>query len=227
MSLDIRKKQVLDLKKSVGLDGKTVQVVVALDYSGSMSSLYRNGSVQELLERLLPLALGFDDDGKMPFYLFSNGSEQLPDVTENNYPGYVRRETDRSSFEMCGTEYAPVLRKIESQYSKSGFLGLGSAKKDPVFVIFVTDGDNSDHRETESVIRDLSHKNVFVQFVGIGSERFSFLERLDTLSGRKVDNAGFMRVRDVRSKSDGDLYGELIHELPTWMEEAKKLSLIA
>ena len=33
-----------------------------MDYSGSMSTLYRDGIVQELVERLFPLALEFDDN---------------------------------------------------------------------------------------------------------------------------------------------------------------------
>lgn len=75
--LDLRKQLVLDLKKEKGIDGKA-QVVVAMDYSGSMSQLYRNGAVQLLVERLFPLALGFDDNGTLDFYLFDGGCKELP-----------------------------------------------------------------------------------------------------------------------------------------------------
>lgn len=54
-----------------------------------------------------------------------------------------------------------------------GFLGFGSKSVDvidtPVYVIFITDGDNSDHYATEELIREYSAKGMFIQFVGIGS----------------------------------------------------------
>lgn len=42
MSLDLRKKKVLDLKKQIGLDGAKAQVVIALDFSGSMYDMYQD-----------------------------------------------------------------------------------------------------------------------------------------------------------------------------------------
>jgi hypothetical protein len=32
----------------------------------------------------------------------------------------------------------------------------------------------------------MSEKAFFIQFIGIGSEKFEFLDRLDNLSGRKI-----------------------------------------
>lgn len=61
-----------------------------MDYSGSMSSLYANGTVQKIVERLFPLALGFDDNGALDFYLFDSGFRKLEPVTMSNYANYVR-----------------------------------------------------------------------------------------------------------------------------------------
>ncbi len=88
--LNLRKQQVIDLKKSKGLDGKRAEVVFALDFSGSMRYMFGSGIVQKVIERLFPVALAFDDDGKMPMYLFSNNSEKISDVTLNNYESYVQ-----------------------------------------------------------------------------------------------------------------------------------------
>lgn len=61
--LDLRKKEVnvLCLEKPE-LKGLTSRVAVVLDYSGSMNQLYKDGTVQAVLERLFPLALQFDDN---------------------------------------------------------------------------------------------------------------------------------------------------------------------
>lgn len=125
MSLDLRKQIVLDLKKTKGIETKA-QVVVAMDYSGSMSSMYKDGTVQRLVERLFPLALGFDDNEELDFYLFHNGHVALPSVTKSNYATYIKDNVDGS---MGGTSYAPVLRAIaDSKFKtfvsgpKKGFL---------------------------------------------------------------------------------------------------------
>lgn len=60
-----------------------------MDYSGSMSGEFRDGTVQRLTEKLFPLALEFDDNGELDFYLFSNGSDKRPSVTMKNYQTYV------------------------------------------------------------------------------------------------------------------------------------------
>ena len=67
------------------LQDLTSKVVVVLDYSGSMDQLYRDGVVQETLNRLLPLALRFDDDGEMELYIFSNNCKQLAPLNINNF----------------------------------------------------------------------------------------------------------------------------------------------
>lgn len=86
--LDLRKQQIVELKKERGITTKA-QVVVAMDYSGSMSGEFHDGTVQRLTEKLFPLALEFDDNGELDFYLFSNGSDKRPPVTMKNYQTYV------------------------------------------------------------------------------------------------------------------------------------------
>ena len=58
-------KTVVDLshKSGVDLGATSAKVVVVLDFSGSMSTLYRNGTVQKTINRLVPLGLTFDDNG--------------------------------------------------------------------------------------------------------------------------------------------------------------------
>lgn len=60
------------LKKNVGviLEKKNLNNVVArvglvLDISGSMRKLYKNGTVQNVVERILAVASRFDDDGQL------------------------------------------------------------------------------------------------------------------------------------------------------------------
>ena len=97
MSVDLRKR-VIDLSKKAeveinksGLGGKKAQVVLVLDISKSMNRLYKSGVVQGVIERVLALALNFDDDGEVDVMLFGTHSYQLPAVSLDDLEGYVDR----------------------------------------------------------------------------------------------------------------------------------------
>lgn len=187
------------------------QVGFVEDYSGSMISLFRNGAVQRVITRLLPIALKFDDNGELESWLFSNGSEKLTPVTASNYSNYVKEVMLRANMRMGGTEYAPVLRDVVKFYKNR-------VSTMPAFIIFITDGDNWDEHETDAVVRELSNYNVFVQFVGIGTDsNFNYLRKLDNLSGRKHDNTGFIAVADMDKLTDEQLYTELLRQYNDWL----------
>lgn len=228
--IELRKQSVINLKKDSGLGANAkAQVVLALDYSGSMTSLYNNGTVQDVVEKILPFGLAFDDNGEVDFYLFESGCKKMPEnITLKNLDNYINNKVI-DKYSMGGTQYAPVLKAIHKEFkpSSGGFFSKGSKTMDvPVYVIFITDGDNSDRSETEIVIREMSQEGFFVQFIGIGSESFSFLDKLDNLSGRKLDNVNFFKVRDIRNQSDNDLYQGLMSEYPGWVQQARNFNLI-
>jgi hypothetical protein len=229
-ALDLRKEKVLDLKKQAGLDGQLAQVVLVLDFSGSMSDLYRSGSVQRLVERILPLGLAFDDNGQVDCYLFHNNVFRIRKPIERiSVTNYI---TDNvlGKYAMGGTSYEPVITKIVEDFGKKKG-GLFTRKtfdrlEYPVYVIFITDGDNDDKTLTESAIREASHTGIFFQFIGIGKSRFPFLERLDNLGGRNIDNANFFTVADLDNKTDDQLYSLLLTEFPAYVKAARAKNLI-
>jgi hypothetical protein len=184
-----RRSVVLDLKKDRGIEGVSAEVIAVMDFSGSMSGLYRRGAVQRTLERLLSFALAFDDDGSIDTYLFHDKSINLPKaITAQNLEGYVDREII-GKYTMGGTKYAPIIDDIVSKYQKTsgGFLGIGSRpapRELPAYVLFFTDGENDDKSYAEQAIREASKHGIFFQFVGIGGETFRFLQKLDDLPGR-------------------------------------------
>ena len=60
--------------------------------------VYDNGSVQETISRLLPIALRFDDNGELESWLFSNGAERLKAANADNYSSYVKKCYEKSSY---------------------------------------------------------------------------------------------------------------------------------
>lgn len=227
--INLRKETVIDLKKKSGIGRAQAQVVSVIDYSGSMSSLYSNGTVQDTVERILPFGLASDDNGDVDSYIFHDGYKKIePSITLQTLDNYVNNHI-YPKLQMGGTAYAPVLKAIFNEFKpKSGLFGLGSpAPMDfPVYIIFITDGDNSDHSETEKIVKEMSKYGFFIQFIGIGNSSFSFLDRLDNMPGRELDNANFFKISDIKNMSDDALYQGLMAEYPEWYKQAKMKNLI-
>lgn len=205
----------IDMSKSGKTDmvNHTARVAIAMDYSGSMSNMFRNGAVQDVVSRLLPIALKFDDNGELESWLFSEGYEQLQPATMQNYSNYVKKVMMNAKMCMGGTNYAPALKDIVKYYNNKNYTSTV-----PAFVIFITDGDNWDTEETNEIVRELSDYNMFVQFVGIGNgSSFAYLKNLDNLSGRKHDNTGFIAVQDMNKMDDQELYNEMLRQYNDWL----------
>lgn len=203
--INMSKDNKIDMTKHVA------RVALAMDYSGSMSNLFRNGSVQETISRLLPIALRFDDNGELESWLFSNGAERLKAANADNYSSYVKNVMKKAHMYMGGTNYAPVLKEMVTYYKDI------EPSEIPAFIIFITDGENSDTFATNAVIKELSEYNIFVQFIGIGDEDFDYLKSLDDMKGRKHDNTGFTAVKDMNKMSDEQLYTEILRQYKDWL----------
>lgn len=203
----------LSKESKVDLTKHTARVALATDYSGSMLGVFDNGSLQRTVSRLLPIALKFDNNGELESWLFSNGYKSLAVVTEDNYKNYVKNVMQKSGMSMGGTEYAPVLRDMVRYYKDV------EPSETPAFIIFITDGENEDKSRTNEIILELSKYNIFVQFIGIGREKFEYLRQLDNLKGRKHDNTGFTAVEDMDKLNDEQLYTEILRQYKEWLNK--------
>lgn len=240
-TIDLRKETINAVVAAKGLSNVKAQVVLVLDYSGSAEDMYKSGFMQRVIERIVPVAMQFDDNGEMELYLFQNSCIKHPkNVNASNVDGIINREI-LGKYSFGGTQYAPAINKILEEYvpssvpEKKSFFGsmfggkqnITDNTKDPVYVIFITDGDNSDKSNTEDAIKEASKYGVFFQFVGIGNASMSFLDKLDTMSGRFVDNANFFQVNDLDKISDKELYQRLLAEFPDWINVAKSKNIIS
>ncbi|WP_027482481.1 VWA domain-containing protein [Deinococcus pimensis] len=211
-----------------GLGEHTARVALALDISGSMTDEYRSGAVQALVERALALATRFDDDGVIDVFTFGQGAYHAGTVDIGSLTGYVNRM--RVRFE-GGTNYGKVMALIRRHYfgdapSRSRAL----SQPTPVYVMFVTDGATQDRAVTEQQMRDSAFEPIFWKLMGIeqggyGSE-FQFLERLDDLKGRFLDNADFFKVRAPIKITDAELYELLLHEYDVWITQARAKGML-
>jgi hypothetical protein len=63
--------------------------------------------------------------------------------------------------------------------------------------------------------------------MGIGSTgAFEFLEKLDDLRGRYLDNADFFSVKSPQELNDEQLFARLMNEYPKWLAQAQTKTII-
>lgn len=88
----------------------------------------------------------------------------------------------------------------------------------PVFIIVITDGENSDQGVTAGLLQSMQDKDVYWQFVGIGNENFRYLQNI----ADKLPNVGFFAIKDIEAVKDMELYKELVsEEFAAWINKFK------
>jgi stress response protein SCP2 len=228
--------------KKAGLDQHRAKVALVLDISGSMGALYRRGLVQQFAERILALGCRFDDDGEIDVFLFGAQVHQPAPMGIGNAGDYIKRAIAAHPLE-GDTRYGRAIEAVRRFYFPDGYPDAGSAPPAaalPVYVMFVTDGSTSDKPLTEKQLRLASREPIFWQFMGIGKGKksksrwaatvpdsdFPFLEKLDELDGRLVDNANYFSVATPDEHSDAELYDLLMAEYPAWLGMARQAGLL-
>ena len=208
---------VFELKKK-NLETTVARVGLVLDISGSMVPRFKNGTVQSIVNKTLPLAVQFDDDGELDFWFYGTTARKMDSVNLKNYTVAVPEDWKHLMLDLGGRNNEPiVMRMVVDEYKDT---------KIPAYVLFITDGGVNQKKEIQNIITEASHLPIFWQFVGVGGKNYGILEKLDTMTGRYVDNAGFFALDDFKKVSNEELYARLLEEFPSWLEEIKKKGMI-
>ena len=209
ITLELEKRQLLNC---------VAKVALVLDISGSMSERYKNGTVQEIVNKVLPLAVQFDSDGELDFWYYGTTPKRMPAVNLRNYQEAVPANWRQLMKEVGGrNNEALVMWDIIGAYRTS---------KMPAYGVFITDGGISRESEIKKLLIEASKYPVFWQFVGVGGSKYGILERLDTMTGRAVDNANFFALDDFRMVGNSELYSRLLHEFPLWLQTIRHKGIL-
>ncbi|WP_329089201.1 VWA domain-containing protein [Actinomadura citrea] len=217
-----RKEAVRVSLEKKGIGGLRARVAVALDATGSMRRMYKEGVVAEIVERMAAIALQVDDDGALDAWIFATEFARLPPLrvaeieawTHDNLRMHEAVAADGRRVSLGGRNNEPqVIEDILAFYDAS--------PGEPVLVLFFSDGGVAKSAQIARLLREASNRPVFWQFIGLGHGRYGILEKLDTLDGRFIDNAGFFAVDDIARISDTELYQRILSEFPAWLTSAK------
>lgn len=219
-SYDLRKKTAMITLEKKKIENIKARVAIVLDISGSMRTLYNNGTVQDVVERILAVASHIDDNASLDVWVYDNYFSRLPSATEAEFSNYVSTHIlGNKEIHKFGRNNEPlVMEDLIKKYMIEENSTL------PVFVIFINDGGVV--KPTKQVIIKAASNPIFWQFVGIGNSDFEVLKNLDSMKGRIVDNANFIHVDDIKLISDEVLYDQLLNEFPSWLVEAKEKNII-
>ncbi|MFJ4979178.1 VWA domain-containing protein [Streptomyces coeruleorubidus] len=238
--LSLRKEQVAVSLRKHGAEGVTARVILVLDASGSMSFLYSRGVVADVVERMAAVAAQLDDDGEMQAWTFASNPARLPDLALGDLPEWLQRHVRVGELTLFRRK-KPRKGLLPGQVDMRA-VGVQNEEQKviaevrtyvrehpaaaPTLVLFFSDGGVYRNKEIETELREAVDEPVFWQFVGLGRSNYGVLERFDTLPGRRVDNVGFFAVDDISGVPDAELYDRLLSEFPSWMREARRLSII-
>lgn len=224
-----------------GLDGQVAKVALVLDYSMSMYNIYESGAMQRLTEKVLALATQLDDDGAIDFFVFDSSAAYLGEVNIKDFKGSVDRLTRNRS--MGSTNYAQAFYTVRDHFGfaqpepaepKKGLFKSfrkvqpqpeAAPASEPVFAIFLTDGEPNSQNAAVSALTEVSTAPIFWKFISVG-RNIPFLQKLDDLTDRFMDNADYQPVKDVDKVSDSELFKLLLVEYPEWLAEARSKGII-
>lgn len=209
--VSMAKKAQFNLSKH-DLDGQSAKVALCLDHSGSMREVYASGALQALAERMLALATQLDDDGAIDVFFFGTEAWYAGELRLNDYGGGIDRM--RGGHRLGTTDYAGAIRAVCAHFAMTGPPALYAL---PVYVLFLTDGAPTNRGAAERELRNAADFPVFSKFLSIGSDEIAFLQKLDDLTGRPVDNADYQAVADLTLLKDQSLFDLLLVEYADWL----------
>ncbi len=224
--LNLRKETVRKVLLTKGADQVRARVVLVMDKTGSMRRQYSDGVVHRVVERMVPVALQLDDDGRLETYLYAESFLRLPDLGVDNlatWPDtYLHLRGTHG-----GIDYAPIGgTNNEIPVITEILADLRAGAPVPTLVLFFTDGGFSQRRAITDLIRQASQLPAFFQFVGVGKANYGLLTALDDLDGRLVDNVGFFEFDDIDAVPDAELYARLLSEFPAWLTAARAAGVL-
>ena len=219
--VNLAKKATISLEKRQ-LQQLTAKVALVLDASGSMNRQYKQGRVQEVVNRLLPLAVSFDDDQALDCWAFARDPQYLGEIGLSNYADFI--DTVQGGWRNWPlgartNNEAGVIKAVTDFYKKDGL-------DVPVYVLFISDGGVRDTRGITDIMIRAAKLPIFWQFVGLGGSNYGILKKLDDMTGRLLDNCSFFELDDLDDVSEEALYENMLEEFPDWLKEAREIGLI-
>jgi hypothetical protein len=222
----------------------SAEVVLCMDVSDQMEDYLITGKAQVIADRILAFATNMDIDSHIDLFLFAERAFFIGSMDLSNFQNYIQDAMKQYNFS-GRADYINVINLIRTTYLKNAKReGKLAVRETPVYVYFISNGETDDNDEILKTISNASYEPIFWEFMTMGTTKsdlekgimgwlmrpfvddYSFLEQLDDMEGRFIDNADFFNVNDPRIMDDAEFYGLMMAEFPDWLKEAKIKGLV-
>lgn len=225
--------------RKYGMERHEARIVVLLDVSASMqqenhffSHPEKGNRVQRLLEKALGMAYLFDDTTTIDVIPFGDTSYPVVQLTEDNFRNATQLLLDSIGGKLkSSTNYAAAISALRKHAFGDTVTRTKHAlrcEKDPVFAIFVTDGEPNVQRDdavTEFI--SASFNGVFIKMLALhgATEDVEFLNEIVRGEHGKmhIDNFDLVTIDDPDKLNMDDL----IKKYRGWLEEAFERKMLA
>lgn len=239
-SSSVAKEAITELK----LVENSAEVVLCMDVSEQMEDYLDSGKAQIITNRILAFATHMDIDSHIDLFLFAERAFFIGSMNMKNFDGYI--EDAMSKYNLGGhADYVNVINLIRTTYLKNAKREDKIASREtPVYVYFISNGETDEPEEIAREIASASYEPIFWQFMTMGTTQedlqkgllgwllrpfvddYSFLELIDDMKDRFIDNADFFNVNDPSAISDAEFYKLMMTEFPNWLKMAKEKGLV-
>ena len=201
------------------LQDTITEVILALSITDSMRNIYEDETIKEIVNKIFPLAVQFDDSCGLRFWYYGSEAKNYSFINFNNYDYAIGKKDWKNIMNDIGHENnIPNLLKEIIKVYKTHYR--------PVYVIIITDGDVTYDKQISKLLIKSSSMPIFWQFVGINGDNYGILQNLDSIYDRYVDNADFFDLDDFSLVSDSELYARLLNKFSIWLKDVKVKGII-
>ena len=218
----------LKAKINSRLQRENQQVVIVLDNSACMDKaghFFKNKWIDLVFRQAAALGFALDDDGHIPVFTTQNNKAKKIQnlLTNKNADEFIEKYVGRKTKGVV--QYAPVLKKIFDDYKKTI-----TKNHDPVLVLFITAGGDTDKNATMKLFAEVEHLPIFVQFLEIYGntphKNNKILKEITKDPGEKIDNSDLSSLPLFRLTDAGQIVEEVLNEYPEYLDKATKLKIL-
>lgn len=213
---------VQNLKKvlpSLNLAQCRARIVLVIEASQQTAQYFSNGSMQNLITKVLPLAMQFSDNAQLEYWLYGSRPKKMFPIGERNYASAIPNDWGSLMWSL-GENKSETTAMTEVLSSCQPF-------NMPSYILFITSGNIPLNSQIERMVVSSSQFPVFWQFLGMGNSRYGVFENITNLPGSTVCNAKFAAISGFSQNSAPELYKFLLSDFSKWRKEATKMGLIS
>jgi len=218
------------------LTAQKAQVALCLDVSQAMRPYLDSGKAQYFAETVLALSSLLDSNASIDVFLFGGRLQYAGEMTPQNFKGFIDKALNLYNLE-GKPNYGVAFSEIQKHYFPELVDNQPIQEaEEPVFITFITNGETTNEQEGVQELARISYAPIFWHFMAIGktkadlgkgvvawlfrpfAEDFSFLEKLDDMGERFIDNADFCNIPDPEKLTDEELYQKMMEEYPEWLK---------